>query len=140
MTVIISALVIFGYFALLAEITDRKTDDIAREKNTGNYSTADDVDDAHNGTIVAYSLLKRLEIESREYFCKDMQNGVGKLDNGDDDDDDENRFEEKVEDINKDTSNFWKRVEDGVHVYSVHWDRRLRSHVYLRIVAMIRGK
>lgn len=69
--------------------------------------------------IVAYSLLKRIENESEEFFCGgDFQ--VPRMDVG--------RY------------NLWTKV-DGTEIYvlSVHFDTRLSPYNFIRIIGMTKG-
>ncbi|XP_030756656.1 uncharacterized protein LOC115882603 [Sitophilus oryzae] len=70
--------------------------------------------------IVAYSLKKRVELDSEEYFC--------------------DKIEKSVDESDGYSGKSWRRIRDSeVYVYSVNMDRRLEPYIYLRIIAMIKG-
>ncbi|XP_018561135.1 uncharacterized protein LOC108903440 [Anoplophora glabripennis] len=75
--------------------------------------------------IVAYSLLKKIEIESEHYTCEERL------------DDDEVNYSA----INGSDEDYaWTNIDgSAVHVLSVHLDRRLEPYHYVRIIGMIKG-
>ncbi|KAJ3625083.1 hypothetical protein MTP99_018651 [Tenebrio molitor] len=82
----------------------------------GNYKERNG---GERGKIVAYSLLKQIEIESEEIKC-------GKISVGG-----EERRNEGL----------WTNLGgSNLYIYSVYYDRRLYPYQYLRIIAMVKGE
>lgn len=75
-----------------------------------------------NNTVISYSLLKKIEIESKTFSC--FENPL----NGDKDFIDGAAIQ----------WTFFQKL--NLYVYSVHYDHRLHPHQYLRIIAMQNGK
>lgn len=83
-------------------------------------------------SIVAYSLLKKLELEGEKIYCKNFLENI--------------TIREEVEfsklnggrNVRKST---WVKIpETKFYAYSVHLDRRLDPYHYLRIIGMVEGK
>lgn len=79
--------------------------------------------------IVAYSLLKKIEIESEHYACEERSS---------DDEINHSAINGSVERDNDE--NVWTNINgSSLYVLSVHTDRRLDPYHYVRIIGMIRG-
>lgn len=125
-TILISlTTVAFVYLTLINITIDQ---DLPKAKNFG----------GNVKNIVAYSLLKKIEIESEQYTC-DEELTTGKINYS--------AINGSVEVDNNDTvvewnddGNAWTNIDgSGLHVLSVHMDRRLDPYHYVRIIGMIRG-
>lgn len=76
-----------------------------------------------NNTVISYSLLKKIEIESKTFSCF------------------ENSFNYSEKDFINGSSIQWTYFKNlNLYLYSIHYDKRLHPHHYLRIIAMQNGK
>lgn len=107
--------IFFVYFILISISLNQPL------KKTPNYSGG-------IKTIVAYSLLKQIEIESEEYNCKLQLTGNNSTDNVN-----------RTSTIQPDGDD-WIRIEDSnIFVSSVNLDERLDPYNYIRIIAVVKG-
>lgn len=100
------------------------------------------VDEPYNGDqyriamkkIVAYSLLKQIEMESEEYNCNKQYSTSSTYSERDDR---SNGNRNGTRDFIEDT---WTHIEDtNLYVSSVNVDRRLDPYVYIRMIGVVKG-